>query len=321
VGGSPEALRDFVERVDALGYDSVWLGESWGEEAFSQLGWIAALTRRIRIGVGIVNVFSRSPALIGQAAATMDRLSGGRFLLGLGTSGRAVVENWHSIPYERPLRRLRESIEVIRLVTSGERVSYDGELFHLKGLKLLFPPVRPRIPIYVASLGAQNIRQTGELADGWNPIFLDPAALPRFRAELAKGAERADRDVADVAIAPQVIVLVSDDLAEARRYAAAHIGHYICRMGVYYARHIAAQGFAEEVERVQKTYAESGDFATAVPDHLVDALAVVGPARRCRERLEEYAAAGATMPSLTIAQEAPASLARATLEALAPARM
>jgi F420-dependent oxidoreductase-like protein len=319
-GGAPAEIRAAIEWIEALGYESLWLGEAWGQEAFSQFGWIAAFTKRIKIGCGIVNVYSRTPALIGQAAATVDQLSGGRFLLGLGSSGHLVIQNWHGLAYERPLRRLREYLEIVRLVTSGERVNYDGEMFHLRGFKLQFPPVRPRLPIYVASLAPASVRQTGELADGWNPVYLDPASLPRFRAELAAGAARAGRAVSAIEVAPQVCVLVTDDPARARRLAAGQIAHYICRMGVHYARHIGAQGYAEEVAHIQRAHATGEDIAAAVHDRLIDALAIVGPEVECRARLEEYAAAGVDQVVFFFPVDTPVALARQTLEALAPAK-
>ena len=211
--------------------------------------------------------------------------------------------------------RLREYLQVIRLVTSGHRVDYDGEMLHLKGLKLLFPspPANPRC------LARPHERPPGRRAGGWLESHVPrPEALPLFRAELARGAARAGRDVAEISIAPQITTLVSDDQTLARPYARAQIAHYVCRMGVYYARHMAGQGFQEDVQRVQQAYAAGGDYAAAVSDQLVDSLTITGTAQQCRARLEEYTALGVNQPLLAIPASAPASAVRDTLEALAP---
>jgi F420-dependent oxidoreductase-like protein len=318
-GRTPTALRAWVQWVDALGYHSFWLGESWGMESFGTLGWLAAQTRRIQLGTGIVNVFSRSPALIGQAAATLDALTGGRFILGLGTSGPRVIEHWHGLPNTRPLRRLREYVEIVRLVTAGQRVDYAGEIFRLQGFTLDFAPIRPRLPIYVAALAPASIRQVGELADGWMPVFLCQAAIGRFRTLLAEGAQRAGREARSVTIMPYVWVLVTDDVPAARSAIRAQIVHYLCRMGTHYPRHLMAQGFTEEVTAVQKAYAvDRSQAAAAVSDRLVEELAIIGTAAQCRERLLALCAAGVDRPILFFPTDVPEAIWRATVAALAP---
>src|SRR5262249_38604424 len=152
--------------------ESLWSGENWGRDNVTLLSYVAAHTDRIGVGTSIMNVFSRSPALIAQTAATLDELSGGRASIGLGTSGALVIEQWHGVPYRKPLQRTREYIEIIRLALSGERVNYDGEIFHLQRFRLGFNPPRTNIPIYVAALGPKNVELTGELADGWLPIYV-----------------------------------------------------------------------------------------------------------------------------------------------------
>lgn len=156
-----QEIVEVVQQAEALGYDSVWVGESWGRDGFTWLTQLACHTTRIKLATGITTVFSRAPALIAQTVAALDEISAGRVILGLGTSGPLVIENWHGLPFERPLRRTREYIEIIRLILSGERVNYQGEIFQLKGFRLPFAPVRSRVPIYVASLGPQNLRLTG----------------------------------------------------------------------------------------------------------------------------------------------------------------
>ncbi|HXG67099.1 MAG TPA: LLM class flavin-dependent oxidoreductase, partial [Blastocatellia bacterium] len=162
-------LLECVRAADACGYDSFWLPEAWEREAFATLAEIALRTERIGIATGIINVFSRSPALIAMGAATLDEISGGRVRLGLGTSGARVIEDFHGVPYRKPLTRLKETIQIIRLLLAGERVDFEGDCFRLKRFKLGFKPLRADIPIYVAALTPKSLRQLGHVADGWLP--------------------------------------------------------------------------------------------------------------------------------------------------------
>src|SRR6266700_1070368 len=163
----PEAV-ELAQRAEALGFESVWMPEAYGTDAISILGALAARTQRIRLGTGIVNVFSRTPALLAQTAATLDLISGGRFILGLGTSGHQVVSGWHGMAFDQPLLRMRETIAIVRQVLRRDRLIFEGEVFHLdKGLKLLARPVRDTVPIFLATLTPGGLRLTGELADGW----------------------------------------------------------------------------------------------------------------------------------------------------------
>ncbi|MEZ4547320.1 MAG: LLM class flavin-dependent oxidoreductase [Thermodesulfobacteriota bacterium] len=168
----PGELVEFARLAEGLGYHSIWVPEMWGRDAFSILGLLAANTTRIKLATGIVPVFSRAPSVIAQTIATLDEISGGRMILGLGTSGPAVIENWHGMKFKKPLQRTREYVEIIRMILSGGKVDYDGEIFKLKGFRLQFSPPRPDIPILVAAIGPKNIRLTGEVADGWIPFLL-----------------------------------------------------------------------------------------------------------------------------------------------------
>src|SRR5690349_2714707 len=166
----PAAWEQVVEKVkiaDRLGYDSVWLGESWGYELFTSMADLVRETSRIKIGAGIANIFSRSPALIASTVATLDERSGGRILLGLGPSGANVIEHWHGVPFQKPVQRTREYVDIIRTILRGEKLVYNGEIFHLeRGFKLRFTPLRPDLPIYIAAMGPKNVLQSGEIADG-----------------------------------------------------------------------------------------------------------------------------------------------------------
>src|SRR5438105_2534094 len=228
----PEAV-ELAQRAEALGFDSVWMPEAYGTDAISILGALAARTERIRLGTGIVNVFSRSPALIAQTAASLDSISGGRFKLGLGTSGHQVISGWHGVPFERGIRRLRETIEIVRMVLRRERVSFEGEVFKLDmGLRLITHPLRDSIPIYLATLTPAGIALAGEVADGWIPVFFSPRHWETtLRPELEKGAARAGRGTEAVSVCVFQPVVVTDDRAAGRDATRPHIALYVGGMG------------------------------------------------------------------------------------------
>ncbi len=171
----PGDWRQVIEKVkiaDELGFDSVWLGESWGYELFTSMADLVRETKRIKIGAGIANIYSRSPALIASTVATLDERSGGRIILGLGPSGANVIEHWHGVPFEKPVKRTREYVEIIRMILRGEKLVYHGEFFNLeRGFKLRFTPPRPDVPIYIAAMGPKNVVQSGEIADGVLPVY------------------------------------------------------------------------------------------------------------------------------------------------------
>jgi len=196
-GGLPFAEGlEMTQRAEALGFDSVWVPEAWGTDAISMLGALAARTQQIRLGTGIVNVFSRTPTLLAQTAATLDLISNGRFILGLGTSGHQVVSGWHGMRFDRPLQRMRETVEIVRRVLRQERLRFEGEIFTLdQGLKLLARPVRPGVPIFLATLTPAGLRLTGEVADGWIPTLFSPDHLDLFLPELEAGARAAGRSL------------------------------------------------------------------------------------------------------------------------------
>jgi coenzyme F420-dependent oxidoreductase len=312
-------IVEVVQQAEALGYDSVWVGESWGRDGFTWLTQLACHTSRIKLATGITTVYSRSPALIAQTVASLDEISEGRVILGLGTSGPIVIENWHGLPFERSLRRTREYIEIIRLILGGERVNYQGQIFQLKGFRLPFTPVRPRVPIYVASLGPQNLRITGELADGWLPIYLDAHHLPAFQRDLASGAQKAGRTLNAIDVAPYILSCVSQDSGAARRLVKAHLAYYIGGMGTFYANFIARYGFAGEVSRVREAWGKDDRESAAghVSDAMVARMALCGSPQEARAQLETYRAAGVTLPIVSFAHGASRDMIRQTLEALA----
>jgi coenzyme F420-dependent oxidoreductase len=312
-------IVEVVQQAETLGYDSVWVGESWGRDGFTWLTQLACHTSRIKLASGIATVYSRSPALIAQTVASLDEISEGRVILGLGTSGPIVIENWHGLPFDRPLRRTREYIEIIRLILSTERVNYQGEIFQLKGFRLPFTPVRSKVPIYVASLGPQNLRLTGELADGWLPIYLDASHLPDFQRHIESGAKKVGRTLAAIDVAPYLLSCVSEDVEAARRLVKSHLAYYIGGMGTFYANLITRYGFGDEVNRVCEAWGK-GDRQSAashVTDAMVAHLAICGSPKDGRAQLERYRAAGVTLPIVSFTHGASRDMIRQTLEGLA----
>jgi F420-dependent oxidoreductase-like protein len=299
--------------------------EAYGTDAISILGALAARTERINLGTGIVNVFSRTPALLAQTAATLDLISGGRFILGLGTSGHQVVTGWHGMAFEQPLLRMRETMAIVRQVLRRDRLLFDGEVFHLdKGLKLLAHPVRDRVPIYLATLTPGGLRLTGELADGWIPTLFSPDHMDLFRPELEAGARISGRSLDSLAIAPHVPVSIDEDRARARDALKPWVALYVGGMGSkrknFYNDLVTRYGFGEAARTLQELYlgGKQLEAIRQVPDALVDAISIAGPPSYVRERLPAWAAAGVTTMLAIVHGKTQADRLR-TLELLAAA--
>src|SRR6059058_4260755 len=238
LGITPEDQRDMVKDAEAAGYDSVWAAEAYGSDAATVLAWLAAQTERIKIGSAIFQIPGRSAAMTAMTAATLDQLSGGRMLLGIGTSGPQVAEGWHGQRFGRQLQRTREYIDVVRMALRRERVEYHGETLELplpdgpgKALKLTIAPVQERMPIYLAAIGPKNTALAGEVADGWMPTLLSPEHLPMLRESLEEGAARGGRSLEDFDIAPTVQVNIGDDRERARDALRPYIALYVGGMG------------------------------------------------------------------------------------------
>ena len=290
-----------ARRADELGYHTLWTAESWGRDAFTILTMIACSTGRIRLGTGIVAIYSRTPTLLAQTVASLDVISRGRAVLGLGTSGRVVVEDWHGQKYERPLERTRDYIEIIRMALAGQRVDYHGRNFRLARFRLAFSPVQEKIPIFVASLGPKNLALTGE-----------------------EGAARAGRSMKDVTVAPQVMCYVSrnsEEREEGRRLLGAHLSYYVGGMGTYYQDLFGRYGYQEEARLIKDAWKrnERERAASLVSDDILDKVAIFGEAEECREKLGRYRAGGADRPVVGFPHGCPLGPVLRTLEALAPA--
>jgi F420-dependent oxidoreductase-like protein len=298
---------ELVQEADAAGFRSVWAAEAYGSDAATVLAWLAAQTSQIKIGSAIFQMPGRSPAMTAMTAATLDVLSGGRMLLGIGTSGPQVAEGWHGERFAKQLARTREYVEILRMALARERVVYEGEAYQLplpdgpgKALKLMIAPVQERMPIYIAAIGPNNMRLTGEIADGWLPVFFSPEHVDDSRALLSEGAERGARGSlpADFDIAPTVNVAIDDDVDRARDLMRHFIALYVGGMGSreknFYNQLVQRYGFEDAAREIQDLYLDGkkDEAAAAIPPELIDTVALVGPRDRVRERLAVYRDAG-----------------------------
>ena len=276
----------FAERAESLGYDSVWTNELWTRDAFVALTRAAERTDHVRLGTAIVNIYGRSPATLAQAAATLDRVSGGRAVLGLGTSTRKTIEDLHGVDFERPARRLHETTELVTEFLRGSgRVDYDGELFDVAD----FPALGADVPVYAAALGPANRRATGRTADGWLPHNIPLTNLDEAFETIARTARERERDPDEIATAPYVPAAVSDDPAEARAAIRGHIAYYVGN-GEGYRRAVASEFSAADAVAEAWRAGDRGRAREQVTDEMVDALGVAGTPAQAREQLADVAA-------------------------------
>lgn len=307
-----EDLLYFSKLAEDLGYDSIWVPEMWGRDAFSLISFMASVTERIKLATGIISVYSRSPAIIAQTAATIDEYSGGRMIIGLGISTSLVNERWHGAKFEKPLARTKECVEIIRMVLGGGRVDYDGEIFSLGNFRLLFKPTRSEIPIHIASIGPKNIELTSRTADGWIP-YLCSTDFARKQKRIFESSGR------DVSINPFLPALVSDGGSEAREIVREFVAYYICSMGDYYRRLVSGYGYAEEAEKAKSLWNENrAEAVKCVSDGLLDLVCVTGSTETGREKLEEFASA-VDLPILMFPYRASREQIVFSMKALAPA--
>ncbi len=306
--GSPEQNRQIIERVkvaEEVGVEAVFTAETWGRDQFSLLTQIALATEKIKLGTGIAPVYGRSPAVLAMTAATLDELSGGRFILGLGTSGARVIEHWHGEKFEKPLRRLREYTEIINMIVRGEKVFYDGEIFKLqRGFRLLFQPVRPHIPIAIASISPKSMEQVGEIADAWMPIFWPKSKFQEGKEIVRRGARKAGRPDDAVECWASITMVVNPNVEEARVQAAGPVSWYVTNMGDFYWQMLARNGFAEEVAAMRKAaethkplpFQTNPEIMAAMGDRLLDEVAVYGDLETVAAGIEERRQLGVDMP-------------------------
>jgi F420-dependent oxidoreductase-like protein len=302
-----------VQEADRLGFHSVWSAEAYGSDAVTPLTWVAARTERIRVGTAIMQIAGRTPVLTATTALTLDQLSGGRFLLGLGVSGPQVVEGWHGVPFGKPLARTREYVEIVRSVWRRERpVEFKGEYYQIpyrgadatglgKPLKSILHG-RPDIPIYLAAIGPKNVALAAEIADGLLPIFFSAQRMKIFHESLDAGFRAAGggKSLAGFDVAPTVAIVPGDDVDRCRAEIKPRLALYVGGMGArgknFYNDLVSRYGYEGEARRIQDLYlaGKKEEAAAAVPDALVDEIALCGPKERIRERLEAWKTSGIT---------------------------
>ena len=305
LGLTSEDQLGIVQEAERLGYDSVWAAEAYGSDTATVLAWLAGQTTTIRLGAGIFQMPGRSAAMTAMNAATIDQLSGGRMIVGIGSSGPQVAEGWHGQRFAHQLQRTREYVAVVRMALARERVEFHGETLDLplpdgqgKALKLTISPVQERVPIYLAAIGPKNTALAGEIADGWIPTLFSPEHVSELRPLLEEGAARTGRSLDGFDIAPTVNAFVTDDLEAARNATRPFIALFVGGMGSrkqnFYNALVRRYGFEADAQTIQDLYLEGKreEAMAAVPDALIDAVSLCGPPDFVRERLAVFRDAG-----------------------------
>jgi 5,10-methylenetetrahydromethanopterin reductase len=281
-------MADQQENVDSL-----WVPESWGRESFATLGAISQVTRKVSLGTSIINIYSRTPAIVAMAATTLDMLSDNRTIIGLGASTAAIVENWHGLKFNRPASRMKEYIECLRLMTRGEKVKYNGEFFHINNFKILHQPQRANIPIFMAAVNKKMVSMASKLADGIL-LYLRPLEeLKRTATELKQATKGKSFEIA----CSFICAMSNKEPEKARARAATTLAFYIA-VGEYYSKFLADNGFKIEVEEITAEYRKAGadNAARYVSDRMLSSLVICGSSEECRESLSKFLSTGITLP-------------------------
>lgn len=280
-----EDVGEFGRTVEDLGYESVWLNESWGSDPIAELTAVARATEELLVGTAIVNAFTRTPASLAMSASTMARLSGGRFILGIGAGHPELVEGLHDLPWERPVHRMHETLSLVTELLDDDLVEYESDLFDVSGVT----PLDADVPIYSAALGPANRRVTGKLSDGWIPYHVPVDELAAAFETVAGAARAAGRDPDAVAVVPYIACVVDEDRDAARNGIRANVARYVGGFSDGSYRNAVGAGFAEEADRIAAAW-RRGDQDTAravVTDEMVDALGIAGTPTEARERLQD----------------------------------
>ena len=305
--GPPGGARivELAKEAENLGYDTIWAPEIYGSDCFTPLTWIGANTKRINLGTSIMQISARTPASAAMHAASLDYLSNGRLILGIGVSGPQVVEGWYGQPYPKPLARTREWVAIFRKIVSRDGpVSFDGKHYQLpmpggtglgKPLKLILHPVRERIPVYLGAEGPKNVAMGAEICDGWIPMFLSPYRMMDMYQDAMRIRNK------DFQIAATVTVIIDNDVQRALDQIKQNVGFYVGGMGAksfnVHKDHVSRMGFGAEADRVQELFfaGRRDEAIAAVPDELCDEISLVGPKERIRERLAAWKDSPVTM--------------------------
>lgn len=327
--GNPRDAAQTAADYESAGVDMIWVAELYSFDAISILGYLAAKTEKMELASGILPIYARTPALTASTAAGLDAVSEGRFVLGLGASGPQVIEGWHGVPYDKPLTRTRELIDICRIVWKRERLSYEGKAYTLplpedqgtglgKPLKLINRPVREQIPVWIASLGHKNVEMTAEIANGWLPVFFWPEkAHDVWGPDLAKGRSKRSADLGDLEIAAGGVVAITEDADAAkgirdlsRAMTALYVGGMGSRDKNFYNNIFCRYGYEEEATKIQDLYlsGKKEEAAALVPDEYLSATAMVGSESEVKERIEAYRDAGVTRLSITPISDEPLKL-------------
>ena len=309
--GFKEAANQVVE-LEKCGVDLALVAEAYSYDAISQLGYLAAKTSTIELGSGVVPIYTRTPTLLAMTAAGVDYVSDGRFRLGIGTSGPQVVEGFHGVPFDAPLGRTREVVEICRQVWRRDKVEFDGKYYQVplpadrgtglgKPLKLINHPVRERIPIAIAALGPQNVKLTAEIAEGWQPVFFNPEKADDVWGEaLRAGKAKRDKALGELDIMASISVAIGDDVEERLQWAKPQLALYIGGMGAkgrnFYHNIATKYGYGDVADRIQELYlsGHKAEAVAAVPDDLVRGVSLIGPRGYVKERIAAFAEAGVT---------------------------
>ena len=281
-------MADQQENVDSL-----WVPESWGRESFATLGAISQVTRKVSLGTSIINIYSRTPAIVAMAATTLDMLSDNRTIIGLGASTAAIVENWHGLKFNRPASRMKEYIECLRLMTRGEKVKYNGEFFQINNFKILHQPQRANIPIFMAAVNKKMVSMASKLADG-RLLYLRPLEeLKKTATELKQATKGKSFEIA----CSFICAISNKEPEKARARAATTLAFYIA-VGEYYSKFLADNGFKIEVEEITAEYRKAGadNAAKYVSDRMLSSLVICGSSEECRESLSKFLSTGITLP-------------------------
>ena len=308
-----DELIFYAKLGEELNYETIWVPETWGNDAFTIMNTIAENTKRINFACGIISVFSRSAAIMAQTIATIDTFSGGRAIIGLGPSTNIVNENWHGMKHEKPLR-------IIRMILSGERVTYEGEIIRLNNMKFQSKPLRRDIPIYLASLGPKNLELTGQIADGWLPFLCPEFHITALKKIVEDAALNAGRSISDITICPYVPALLSSENPEEADFKIKEfISFYVGAMGPHYYNLITSYGFEDDAVNIREAWNNKDlvKCAESVSDELLDLVAVKGTSESGRQKLDSYREVS-NCPILMFPFKSTREQIVETLEALAP---
>lgn len=317
----PKLLLDYIGMIEDAGYELVVFPERWGRDSFTIIAQAMHVTSKINFATGIVNIYSRSPAALAQTAASLAELSDGRFILGIGASGPIVIEQFHGIPYGKPLQRTRETIHIIRTLLSGERLNHIGEIFQVQRFKLSFKP-EYNIPIYVASLGPKNLELTGELADGWYPIWASKTGFSELMTSIDTGLKKGNKKRSDFTIAPFLMSCASENSELTTKLARNNMAYYIGKMGSgsnnFYYELAKRYGYGREADLIQKVYKQDRNAAAnAITDQMLDDMVITGSIDEAKEKMSAWDDL-VDIPLIVVPHKTPFEVVYETLQAFAP---